>query len=626
MKKTIILITLFCITSLINLLNAQVAQYLWAKSAGGVGGEFAGDIAVDVSGNSYVTGRFNSSSITFGNTTLNNVSSVGYDDMFIVKYDANGNVVWAKSAGGNTTDYGSGITVDINGNIYLTGTYDSPSITIGNTTFLNPNFNNYIFIIKYDSNGNVVWAKSPSGIGNGISIVVDGTGNTYVTGAFYSSSITFGNITLTNGGSGNMFIVKYDTNGSVIWAKSAVGNSSGNEIDIDGSGNSYVTGSFTSSTIMFGSITLVNTTAGNGNMFIVKYDANGNAIWAKSSLGSYADAGLGIAVDGIGNAYVTGYFWSGSSVTFGSNTLINTASGSAMFIVKYDTNGSVIWAKSPSGSNDYGGQGIAVDANSNSYVTGWFMGSINFGGTTINNPTNPAAAYIVKYDINGNLVWVKSSTPGASGANIAVDLSENTYVFGQLVGSVSFGNNTLINNSGGYDDVFIAKLSKAISLQENCDFSYSINNMVVSFVKTNPNCTGFLWDFGNGNTSSINPNPIVTYATPGTYSPCFQCNTPVNCLSCVTIMVPGNGTGGTTNINEKQNNSNISIYPNPTMGVFKISSDIKINSIEIYNILGEKIFNQNYTNEINLSNYGKGIYFIKFYNGRNEYSQKIIVQ
>ena len=134
-----------------------------AKSAEGTYYDYGRSIAVDANGNSYVTGYFYSSTITFGLTTLTN--SGVYSDIFVVKYDSSGNVVWAKNTGGTNEDKGYGIAVDAIGNSYVTGWFSSSTITFGSTTLTNSGSDD-IFVVKYDSSGNVMRAKSAGGTSN----------------------------------------------------------------------------------------------------------------------------------------------------------------------------------------------------------------------------------------------------------------------------------------------------------------------------------------------------------------------------------------------------------------------------------------------------------------------------
>lgn len=319
---------------------------LWAKSAGGDSDDLATSVTVDASGNACVAGYFGSSSITFNSITLNNIVNIAGNnyDIFIAKYDTNGNLLWAKNAGGSSNDEASSVTADISGNVYVTGSFVSSSITFGSTTLINTSsgaYNSDMFIAKYDASGNVIWAKSTGGDSNqeGASITADASGNVYATGIFYSLAITFGSTTLYNiiqssfGSSSDMFVVKYDASGNVLWAKSAGGNNLDGSASLtaDASGNIYIAGYSYSPSVTFGSINLNN--AGSVNMFIVKYDAGGNALWAKST-GENGEAAA--AADASGNVYMAGYF-NNPTITFGSITLNNTdTTGSTvdMFIAK----------------------------------------------------------------------------------------------------------------------------------------------------------------------------------------------------------------------------------------------------------------------------------------------------
>jgi len=445
-------------------------NWAWAKGAGGSGDDVSNGIATDAAGNTYITGGFSSPTISFGATTLTNN---GGGNVYITKYDANGNVIWAKSAGGIYSDHGSSIAIDAAGNTYITGGFSSPTITYGATTLTNNSNNIYsdIFIAKYDVNGNVLWVKSSGGTSDdeGESIALDAAGNAYITGYFQSPTITFGATTLTNIGNYNTFITKYDTNGNVIWAKSSDGSTGVQSFSIasDASGNTTITGFFYNASVTFGTTTLTNN--GLSDIFIVKYDTNGNVIWAKSSGGTSDDWGYSIVMDAAGNAYITGEFGS-SAVIFGATTLTNNGGGDIL-IAKYDTNGNEVWAKSAGGSGDEQGYSIATDLSGSTYITGYFRSpAITFGATTLTNN----AFYdlvIAKYDTNGNVVWA-SSIGGSSndyGSSIATNATGYTCVTGYfLSSSITFGATTITNAdiTGGSYDVFIAKLNATTGIAE----------------------------------------------------------------------------------------------------------------------------------------------------------------
>ncbi len=373
--------------------QAQSPNWQWAKGASGNNDDSGNSISVDAIGNSYVTGYFKSTTINFGGSTLTNSSA--FSDIFIIKYDAFGNALWARSAGGVDDDQGTGIVIDQSDNLYVIGNFKSASITFGSTTLINQAVGyNDIFIVKYDTSGNVIWAKSTGGSTDeyGTSITSDIVGNVFITGAFSSPSIIFGNDTLTNTTVpyGDLFVVKYNSLGTVIWTKSAGGSiwEEGYSITTDADGNSYLCGDFNSPAMYIGGTTLLN--AGGGvydDIFIAKYDSTGNLQWAKNVGGTHMDLGYGIKVDANENIYLAGSFYS-PSITFGAFTLSNPGSPNYgdTYIAKYDSTGNVLWAESAGGSAGDYTISLTVDTNCNAYVTGWFFSSsLIFGSTTLNN-------------------------------------------------------------------------------------------------------------------------------------------------------------------------------------------------------------------------------------------------
>lgn len=455
---------------------AQVPAWQWAKKDGGYMHDWANAIGRDASGNLYMIGNTNSSSISFDTITLATTADNGNsNNLFIVKYDVNRKAVWAKSIGCmSSAESANGIAVDANGNSYITGSFNCPTINFGSFTLTHsPGASDNMFVVKYDTNGNALWAKSAGGtstngsmlaVGNDISI--DANGNTYVTGSFATPDIVFGNDTLINAGFGSDFIVKYDINGNVLWAKYA-GNSAydpNNSIATDANGNSYLTGSF-STTMTLGGITL--TSAGGSDLFVAKYNTNGNVLWAKS-LGNGNDESTGdIAIDANGNSYITGNF-SGSITNVGS-TILTSAGAQDLLIVKYDTNGNVVWTSSAGGDRTEAALGIAVDSNGNSYITGWHNSVLFSFGTYYTNATGQGTTnlFVLKYDASGNKLWIMGGGNGpyndTQGRDILVDGAGSIYITGFFNADLCYlGTLPLKNtnpfNAGGLKDPFIWKL------------------------------------------------------------------------------------------------------------------------------------------------------------------------
>jgi PKD domain/Beta-propeller repeat len=451
--------------------NYAAGQSLqWAKRATWQAAfDRAAGIAVDGAGNSYVTG------------------SSGGVALVVAKYDGNGALLWVRQATGGSETRGQAISVDAAGNTYVTGGFRFGMTFDDGTTLIEkfPGVGD-IFVAKYDTNGNFIWARQFAsdfipGVTNvgayGRGISVDKDGNIHVTGNFATS---------LGEGTSSVFVATYDASGVLLWARQAriEGTGAGTGMSVDGGGNSYVTGSFNGS-ITFGpgetSETVLIPT-GFWNMFVAKYDGSGALQWARRADGEYVTA-EGIAVDEAGNAHITGTF---SRAIFGPgevNERTLTAVFYDMFVAKYDTDGALQWAKHAPGPGLGGGSAIAVDGGGNIHVTGGFGGFVTFGPGEINETTLTTGAlddelFVVRYDGNGSVLWARqtSGTYRAEGRGIAADRAGTAYVtgtFGNVFGnagdptSVVFGpgeiNETVLTTaSGSGTEIFVAKYSNDV--------------------------------------------------------------------------------------------------------------------------------------------------------------------
>ncbi len=398
----------------------------------------------------YATGYFEGY-VRFGNITL---TSAGEHDVYLVKYDAAGNVLWAQQAGGTGEDQAYGISVDATGNVYVTGSFETTA-TFGGTALTSVGYTD-IFIAKYNAAGNILWAKRAGGGSpeNAYGVAVDGQGNAFITGRV-AGTASFGSVTLPNAGSGDVFIAKYDAAGTTLWAVKAGGNYIDNSygISTDGAGNVYIIGDF-QGIAYFGASKL--TSAGSQDIFLAKYDAAGNPQWAQSAGGSGADIGYGIAADKNGNAYITGFF--SGTATFGDIS-VTTAGSIDMFLTKYDQDGKALWAQRAGGTGSDVGYGIALDGTGNPYVTGDFASSARFGRITLQG-NSYQSFFMAKYDTTGAVRFAKGALWGTTKSyGIAVDAAGKAVVTGNTQGSITFGDYDL--TAKGSSDVYIARYSEA---------------------------------------------------------------------------------------------------------------------------------------------------------------------
>ena len=438
--------------------NVEWAAQMGSISNGSQGASEGLGISTDSKNNVYITGLFNDASFniynadgTIGKTLFNKDSNRNYD-VFTVKYNSSGTLLWATQMGTLKFAVGVGVSTDSKNNVYVTGIFTDEYFNIYNADgtigkiLLNTGSNgNYdIFTVKYNSSGNVVWGAQMGGINTdsqGLSNSTDNNNNIYITGLFsdisfniYNADGTIGKtlINTTTNYHNNVFTVKYKSSGNVAWAAQMGGtnNSVGLGISTDNNNNVYVTGHFYDVSFNIynadGTIgkTLINTSStGTYDVFTVKYNSTGNVEWAALMGGINNSEGLGISTDNNNNVYVTGFFNDATLNIYNSNgtigkTLIKTSSTGTydVFTVKYNSSGNVVWTAQMGGinSNNPKGLGISTDNNNNVYIIGSFndttLNIYNSNGTygkilTNTNSSDYYNVFTVKYSSSGTVLW-----------------------------------------------------------------------------------------------------------------------------------------------------------------------------------------------------------------------------
>lgn len=390
----------------------------------------------------YYSGQFKD---TLRVLNSNDIVSSGNYDGYLIKFRKNLNVEWIKTITGDYDQHIGDIAVDLNGNVFITGTFEGDT-HIDEITFLGAG----AFVAKYDSAGTLLWAKKLGGAQDIYPnrILTMNNGDLVISGSLYSS-IDFGCTVLSNSSVPTKFLARYNSNGDCIMAKSF-------EVSYlfdmasDGQHNIVITGGFLN-TATFGTI---NIQANWQDIYVAKSDKDGNWLWAKKIGGEEEDQGLGVSIDPLGNIILTGFFE--KTVSFGDTTL--TSSGeSDIFIASFNALGTLNWVRQAGGGegNQYG---FAVDTDSegNIIITGSIIDVTHFGNFTID--PQGEASYVAMYNKQGICQWATGVTGSSSRG---VDLNSGEGVI--FLAGESYGSNSILDFGQSfitvqYPDTYLARM------------------------------------------------------------------------------------------------------------------------------------------------------------------------
>lgn len=390
---------IFLLAILSSAANAQT--FNWAGNMGSSASDEGRSIVVDANGNVYSTGLFRTTCDFDPGLGTNSLVSLGLEDVYIMKQDAAGALVWVQGIGGAGSDIGYGIALDATGAVIVTGRFASavdfdPGVGISTLT---SNGLGDIFILKLNSAGGYVWAKQIGGTGDDIgrSVVVDQSNNIFTTG-YFTGTVDFdpgaGVVNLIcPGSSQNAFVSKLDASGNHVFSRRLGGTSGayGLDIALDASGNIFATGYF-AGTGDFDpdAIATANlTSAGQQDVFTTKLNSSGNYSWANRIGAGFADVANSIAIAANGDVVITGYFQSTVDFNPGSGTYSRSAvGGDDIFVVKLDNAGVFDWGGVMGSNADDQGLTVAIDAADDIYIGGYYGNLCDFDPTTINNSSN----------------------------------------------------------------------------------------------------------------------------------------------------------------------------------------------------------------------------------------------
>ena len=384
------------------------------------------------------------------------LTSAGGNDIFVAKYTAGGVPLWSRRVGSSLDDRAQGVAVDGSGNVFVIGSFQGTVDFGGGAVTSQPTSVNS-FLVKYSPSGIHLWSKrlSSTGMDEGLALAVDGQGNVTAAGVLYQTS-NYGGTSLTTAGGADVWVARFSPAGAHLWSRR--GGGTGEDwvygVAVDGAGNASITGYSTAAADFGGGLV---GGAGAKDVIVAQYSSTGGHVWSRRVGGSGDEVGRNVAVDGSGNVLVTGNFAS-ASVNFGSGALSN-AGGADIFLTKYSAQGASLWSRrfGSSMSLSEAAYGVGTDSAGNVMITGTVAAPIDFGGGVLNGD-NYYDIYVVKFDAAGAHTWSRRTGAG-EGRSVKGDGAGNVIATGTFSGTstVNFGGANL--ESPGATDSFLVKFA-----------------------------------------------------------------------------------------------------------------------------------------------------------------------
>ncbi|MDC8001707.1 SBBP repeat-containing protein [Aequorivita todarodis] len=485
-------------------LNAQSLQ--WAKQIAGTSSGHT--MAIDAAGNVYTLGTFRYTADFDPSVNTYNMTSNGEGDIFITKFDAIGNFIWALQLGAQYyNDIPGNIAFDSNGNIVVAGSFQG-------TIDLDPGVGEHMvttegkeaFLVKLDTNGNLLWATHWGGNdylaqNNVYTVVLDGADNIIIGGGFFGTNDLdpgAGTFTVSVASYEDAYLSKLDANGNFLWAITIGGDSPWNDqvnaVAVDDSGNITFGGKF------YGNVPAYNLT-GNGN-FYIKLDASGNLVWSKQTTGSGSILTVtSLKIDADNNTYITGGYLGTCDFDPGAGVYNLSSSGGYIdiFILKLNAAGDFVWATGFGGEDGLDtSKSIELDGQGYLYVTGHYKGTADFAPGTeefLMTPIGHIDMFLLKLDTDGNFEYANTfgSAPNGDTIGHSVHAQGNGTVF--LTGS--FQNTTDFDPSGGVYNLISTGGDNCFMLKLNGDpLGITKNNLLPISLYPNPSKGSFTVDLG----------------------------------------------------------------------------------------------------------------------------------
>lgn len=441
--------TLICSILTLFTTTTTAQQWNWAVSAGdGSNVDQCYGIATDSQGNVYWAGSVRGTS-QFGCGTITTGSNTAG---VLAKYDAAGNCLWVRSVLVTFDDaLAYDIAIDGEDRIYITGSYNGTAV-FSDSISLGSYVGDDIFLARYDVNGTCLWARRAGSSSNdearGIAVSTDG--DVFITGFVGGFTVRFDPLQIASNNQRQVFVASYDSSGVLNWAKISTGlgqSKSGRGISV-ANDRLFITGQFGFAIGEFDGLP-ISTTSNSGKAYVLACDLDGNALWAKS-YGSGDHEGMGITADTLGNVFMVGRLW--GSLFLPDDTLVSVSSNDDFVILKFDADGNYLWGKSTGSTQRDLSWRAAADGQGNAYVAVQFLNTVDFFGTSLTSIGGEDIA-IMKMDGEGDVVWVQR----AGGFQRDVPLSihrqavapHQLYFGGYYWGLVTYGSSTIDDVANG---------------------------------------------------------------------------------------------------------------------------------------------------------------------------------
>jgi hypothetical protein len=389
----------------------------WSFAFGDPGEQYGESVAADAAGNVIVVGRMEGT-VDFGGGPL---TSAGSSDIFVAKFDGDGNHLWSQNFGDEDGQWCQDITVTSVGDFILTGGFNG-AVDFGGGPLTSAGGAD-VYLVKFDSGGNHIWSQcfGDDDHQDGMSVTTDGSGNVSMTGLLMGTA-DFGGGPLTSSGDSDIFVASFDGDGNHLWSQrfGSTDIDLGLGIAADTHGNVLLTGGFTG-VADFGGGPLFG--VGGMDIYLAKFDGDGNHVWSRRFGGQSWDTGECVTVDGSNNVLLTGWFQ--QSTDFGGGAL-SSAGCSDIFVAKFDGDGNHLWSQQFGDENCQEGLSVNASSGEDFVLAGFIAGGADFGGGWHMVDMWAPALFVAKfgYGASPTLLESYSATASQEGVEISWRLSE----------------------------------------------------------------------------------------------------------------------------------------------------------------------------------------------------------